>query len=91
MTNNTSTGTETISKESIQRRQRSFDEHYSTLSPDQIEGVYSLTKFGYILEFVRSSDDGTKLAVMSCDKKIAVITNVGDIDFSPILKMRSWS
>lgn len=73
------------------RRQRSTDEHYSTLSPDQLSGVYSLTKIGYILEFVRSADDGTKLAVMSCDKKIAVITDVGDIDFSPIIKMRSWS
>lgn len=73
------------------RKPRSTDEHYDTLSPNQLGGVYSLTKVGYILEFVRSAEDGTKLAVMSCDKKIAVVTNIGDIDFSPIIKMRQWN
>ncbi|MFT6918482.1 MAG: hypothetical protein ACJA2G_001100 [Cognaticolwellia sp.] len=47
----------------------------------------SLGDFGYELNFIRN-DEGHSLAVLRSDSSIAVITEDGDINTSPSIKMR---
>lgn len=47
----------------------------------------SLGKFGYELSFIRNDNDHS-LAVLSCNGGIAVISEDGDIDTSPNIKLR---
>ena len=47
----------------------------------------SLSKFGYDLAFIRSSNSGS-LAVMLCDGNAATIVDDGQIDSSPDIVIR---
>lgn len=47
----------------------------------------SLGKFGYELEFIRN-ENGHNIAVLTCDNLIAVVTEDGDINSSPDIKIR---
>lgn len=57
------------------------------LSLAQKFSASSLGKFGYELSFIRN-DEGHSLAVLRCDSGIAVVTEDGDINTSPNIKMR---
>lgn len=47
----------------------------------------SLGKFGYELSFVRK-EKGQSIAVLTCDSGIAAITEDGDINTSPDIRIR---
>ena len=47
----------------------------------------SLGKFGYELAFIRN-ENGHNIAVLICNGLIAVVTEDGDIDSSPDIKVR---
>ncbi len=47
----------------------------------------SLGKFGYELSFIRS-DDGHSLAVLMCNGGVAVISEDGEINTSPNIRIR---
>lgn len=49
--------------------------------------VSSLGKFGYELAFVRR-EKGYRLAVLTCNEGVAVVTEDGDINSSPEIKIR---
>jgi len=48
----------------IERRERSFDEHYGRLRGEQIKVIYSLAKMGCGLYFVRQLDNGSPYAIL---------------------------
>ncbi len=60
---------------------------WSKLSLAQKFSASSLGKFGYELQFVRSSEAG-RLAVLTCNGGIATISEEGDIDTSPDIVIR---
>jgi len=60
---------------------------WSKLSLAQKFSASSLGKFGYELCFVRN-EKGHGLAVLMCNSGIAVITEDGDINTSPDIKIR---
>jgi len=60
---------------------------WSKLSLAQNFSASSLGKFGYKLSFIRI-DKGHSLAVLRSDSGITVITEDGDINTSPNIKMR---
>jgi len=61
------------------RKERDFDEHYKELSGDQLLNVYACQGVGFLLWFVRTTNDNKKLAILrQGDKLISVNTN-GDI------------
>lgn len=60
---------------------------WSKLSLAQKFSASSLGKFGYELCFVRNNQ-GHSLAVLMCNSGIAVITEDGDINTSPDIKIR---
>jgi hypothetical protein len=47
----------------------------------------SLGKFGYELAFIRN-ENGHNIAVLTCDNLTAVVTEDGDINSSPDIKIR---
>lgn len=73
----------------LERRQKS-PEHsvwWDKLSLAQKFSASSLGKFGYELSFVRK-EQGRNLAVLTCASGVAVITEDGDINTSPDIKIR---
>jgi hypothetical protein len=60
---------------------------WSKLSLAQKFSASSLGKFGYELCFVRNNE-GRSLAVLMCNSGVAVITEDGDINTSPDIKIR---
>jgi hypothetical protein len=60
---------------------------WSKLSLAQKFSASSLGKFGYELSFIRN-DEGHSLAILMSDSGIAMITEHGDINISPKIKMR---
>ena len=60
---------------------------WNKLSLAQKFSASSLGKFGYELAFVRC-ENGHSLAVLTCDGGLAVITEDGDINSSPDIKIR---
>lgn len=73
----------------LERRQSS-PEHsiwWNKLSLAQKFSASSLGKFGYDLSFVRN-ENGENLAVLTCSSGIAIITEDGDINTSPNIKIR---
>ncbi len=72
-----------------ERRERSFLEHYKNLTPEQIEKVYSLTKLGYELYFVRVMDLERRLAVLRLDGRLVSVDYLGEVDFDPDIKLRN--
>lgn len=61
---------------------------WKKLSLAQKFSASSLGKFGYELSFVRNADTNDRLAVLSCNGSIAVISEEGDIDTSPNINIR---
>jgi len=77
-------------KNPIVDRRQEPPEHsiwWSKLSLAQKFSASSLGKFGYELSFVRN-DQGHSLAVLMCNSGVAVITEDGDINTSPNIKIR---
>ncbi|MBL4899572.1 MAG: hypothetical protein JKX76_08005 [Colwellia sp.] len=71
-------------------RRKTSPEHsvwWNKLSLAQKFSASSLGKFGYELSFIRK-EKGRNLAVLTCDSGIAVITEDGDINTSPDIKLR---
>ncbi|MGJ8691958.1 MAG: hypothetical protein ACSHW0_05715 [Thalassotalea sp.] len=60
---------------------------WDKLSLAQKFSASSLGKFGYELSFVRN-ENGKSVAVLSCNGGIAIITEDGDINSSPDIKIR---
>jgi len=60
---------------------------WSRLSLAQKFSASSLGKFGYELQFIRN-DGGNSLAVLTCNSGIAVISEDGEIDTSPDIRIR---
>ncbi|WP_448211960.1 hypothetical protein [Colwellia sp. MEBiC06753] len=60
---------------------------WSRLSLAQKFSASSLGKFGYELRFIRN-DNGKSLAVLTCNGGVAVITEDGEINTSPNIKIR---
>jgi len=60
---------------------------WTKLSLAQKFSASSLGKFGYELSFVRN-DSGRSLAVLTCNGGVAVITEDGEINTSPDIKIR---
>ncbi len=73
----------------LERRKESPEQSvwWNKLSLAQKFSASSLGKFGYELSFVRN-DDGHSLAVLQCSGGLAVISEDGDIDTSPIISIR---
>ncbi len=73
----------------LERRHRAPEQSvwWSKLSLAQKFSASSLGKFGYELSFVRS-DQGHNLAVLTCGKGIAIITEDGNINTSPNVNVR---
>ncbi|MGB1261892.1 MAG: hypothetical protein ACPG52_03185 [Cognaticolwellia sp.] len=73
----------------VDRRQEPPEQSvwWSKLSLAQKFSASSLGKFGYELAFIRS-EHGQNLAVLVCNSGIAVITEDGDINTSPNIKVR---
>ncbi|GAA6204221.1 MULTISPECIES: hypothetical protein [Thalassotalea] len=60
---------------------------WSKLSLAQKFSASSLGKFGYELAFVRN-ENGKSIAVLLCNGGVAVISEDGDINTSPDIKIR---
>jgi len=60
---------------------------WNKLSLAQKFSASSLGKFGYEVAFVRN-EEGHSLAVLTCSSGVAVITEDGDINTSPNIKIR---
>ncbi len=60
---------------------------WSKLSLAQKFSASSLGRFGYELSFIRNNE-GHSLAVLRSDSSIAVITEDGEINTSPTIKIR---
>jgi hypothetical protein len=60
---------------------------WSKLTLAQKFSASSLGKFGYELSFIRN-DNGHSLAVLTCNGGLAVITEDGEINTSPNIKIR---
>ncbi|MCI2283287.1 hypothetical protein L3081_07570 [Colwellia sp. MSW7] len=76
-------------KSMLERRQSSPEQSvwWNKLSLAQKFSASSLGKFGYDLAFVRN-EEGHSLAVLTCSSGVAVITEDGDINTSPNIKIR---
>lgn len=76
-------------KSMLERRQSSPEQSvwWNKLSLAQKFSASSLGKFGYDLAFVRN-EQGHSLAVLTCSSGVAVITEDGDINTSPNIKIR---
>lgn len=60
---------------------------WEKLSLAQKFSASSLGKFGYELSFVRN-DNGHSLAILTCHGGVAVITEEGEINTSPDIRIR---
>ncbi len=73
----------------VDRRQEPPEQSvwWTKLSLAQKFSASSLGKFGYELCFVRN-ENGSSIAVLTCNSGVAVITEDGDINTSPNIKVR---
>jgi len=80
---------QTERKAMLERRKEAPEQSiwWTKLSLAQKFSASSLGKFGYELRFVRN-ENGHSLAVLQCHGGVAVISEDGDIDTSPSLKIR---
>jgi hypothetical protein len=72
----------------VTRHEKSIDEHHDNLTPEQMLRVYSLSKIGYSLYFVREISDNESVAVVRCGKEIAAVNHFGEVDFKTKLALR---
>ncbi|WP_286262531.1 hypothetical protein [Thalassotalea atypica] len=81
--------TEADRKSLIERRTEQPENSvwWSRLSLAQKFSASSLGKFGYELAFIRN-ENGHSLAVLSCNGGVAVITEDGEINTSPSIRIR---
>jgi hypothetical protein len=66
-----------------------INEHHDNLSPDQVEKIYSLSKVGYSLYFVRKVEGDKRLAVVRAGKDIASVDHNGNINYEPSVILRT--
>ncbi|WP_114325428.1 hypothetical protein [Candidatus Colwellia aromaticivorans] len=74
----------------MEERRQTSPEHsalWDKLSLAQKFSASSLGKFGYELVFVRN-EQGRNVAVLTCASGVAVITEDGDINTSPNIRIR---
>jgi len=77
-------------EELLERRQEvpiDADVLWEKLTLAQKFATSSLTQFGYKLSFIRDCHD-THVAILTCNGNIATITNGGEINTSPNVKIR---
>jgi hypothetical protein len=77
------------SKPMIERRQADLEHSvwWEKLSLAQKFSASSLGKFGYELAFVRN-EKGRNIAVLTCASDVAVITEDGEINTAPDIRIR---
>ena len=78
------------SKGTLVERRGEQPEHsvwWSKLSLAQKFSASSLGKFGYELAFIRN-ENGHSLAILTCNGGIAVVTEDGEINTSPNIRIR---
>lgn len=63
------------------------DQHWVKLNRVQQFSLYTLEKVGYELKFVREMPDGA-LAIISLNKRIVTINELGEIDYNPGIELR---
>ncbi|GHE86221.1 hypothetical protein [Thalassotalea profundi] len=80
---------QSLNKPIVERRREPPEQSvwWEKLSLAQKFSASSLGKFGYELSFVRN-ENGQSLAVLMCDGGVAVITEDGDINTDPDIKVR---
>lgn len=73
----------------VERRQEAPEQSvwWNKLSLAQKFSASSLGQFGYELSFVRN-DHGRSMAVLQCNSGIAIISEDGEINTSPNIKLR---
>ncbi|MEO2267162.1 hypothetical protein [Pseudoalteromonas pernae] len=71
--------------------QRTFREHYANLTGEQIDKVYTLTKMGFELDFVRSDSDENHVAILRRDEELVSVNRYGECNFSPEVALRTDS
>jgi hypothetical protein len=76
-----------VSKQHQERKNRSFDEHYDKISDEQFEVIYSLTKLGASLWFVRVENDQPYAVLKSSDGLIGV-DHKGEVLVNPNITLR---
>ncbi|MFY8274081.1 hypothetical protein AAEU32_08145 [Pseudoalteromonas sp. SSDWG2] len=78
-------------KDDTERRsgQRTFREHYANLTGEQIDKVYTLTKMGFELEFVRADSGENHIAFMRRDSEVVSVNYFGECNFAPDIPLRS--
>jgi hypothetical protein len=76
-------------KPMLERRQVSPEQSiwWNKLSLAQKFSASSLGKFGYELSFVRN-EQGRRVAILTCSSGVAVVTDDGEINTSPDIKIR---
>ncbi len=72
----------------VPRRDVHINAHHEKLTPEQMLRVYSLSKIGYSLYFVREISSDEKLAVVRSGSKIAVVDQHGEVDFNSQIQLR---
>lgn len=80
---------QSLEKPIVERRKEPPEQSvwWEKLSLAQKFSASSLGKFGYELSFVRN-ENGQSLAVLMCNGGIAVVSEDGDINTSPNIKIR---
>ncbi len=68
---------------------RTFREHYANLTAEQIDKVYTLTKMGFELDFVRTDSGHSRLAIMRRGSEMVSVNRFGACHFSPKVNLRS--
>jgi len=72
----------------IERKPRSFDEHYDNLSDEQLLTIYRYRKVGYGLAFVRDAE--TKpLAVLQCNDTMISVDEDGKVGSMKGIQLRN--
>ncbi|MBS3798399.1 MULTISPECIES: hypothetical protein [unclassified Pseudoalteromonas] len=67
---------------------RTFNQHFARLTGEQVNKVYSLTKLGFQLDFVRTDCPPPQLAVLHRNNELVTVDPHGICDFSPALPLR---
>ncbi|MEM0514133.1 hypothetical protein WCN91_01535 [Pseudoalteromonas sp. YIC-827] len=71
--------------------QRTFNQHFARLTGERVDKLYSLTKLGYELDFVRTHCPPPRLAVLHRNHELVAIDAQGECDFYPEVPLRHQS
>ena len=80
-----------LREELLERREEASthaDELWENLTLAQKFSASSLTQFGYKLNFIRDFHN-TRVAILTCNENIAIISKNGEINAHPNIKIRA--